>query len=401
MASPQTSKTPSILQLVLGIISLALSLLGALAMVIVSLASQQFDQATSKTVSYVALISLAIGLSVIPSIVYSIKRISQKNELSRGRSNSFLYASLSLVALVPLGWLTTLPTLDSSPAWFMALANCLFISVAAWWFIELGSLRLPRITRQKTWGLLNFSAFFTMPVVIIVEGLFLVVGAALLIAWLVQQPEYAAMLNQLQNLMYVKPESMPLILEQFEPLLKEPGVIALVFLTFSLIIPMVEELFKPLALWFFIKRQWSPTQGFIAGMICGGAFAIVESLIALASVDSATWLVIVAARSGTALLHIFTAGLSGWALTSSWLDGKYLRVGIIYLLTVFIHGLWNFLAVSVGFSSFTVGDTGQFFTKIAPVAPWIMGIIVALMIILLILVNNRLRKIPPPMPLQG
>lgn len=289
----------------------------------------------------------------------------------------------------------------------MALSNVLFVAIPAWWFIELGNLRLPKISGQKTWGLLNFSAFVSMPVIVFIEGLVLIIGATGIIVWLSNRQEYATLADQLKNLMYINLDSAKLLLDQYGSLMQEPGVIAILVLVIALIVPLVEELLKPLAIWFFIKRQWSPREGFIAGMICGGAFAIVESLIALASADSGSWLVLVAARSGTALLHIVTAGLSGWALTSSWLDGKYLRVGIAYLVAVFLHGAWNFLAITVGISSIAGDNSLSFLRWLSPAAPWIMAGLAVVLIGLLILINTSLRRqqtsmtppqLLPPMP---
>jgi hypothetical protein len=402
-----SSKTPSVLQLVLGILSFGLSVLSALGMVVISLAARQVDDAAVNTFRYMTLIVLAIGISAIPSIVLAIRRISLKPEKLKNKRNTFLITSICLVVLAPLALLLKLPFFTPTPAWLMALANVLFVAIPAWWFIELGSLRLSPISRQKTWGIFNFSAFVSMPVIIFIEGLLLVIGATGFMVWLSNRQEYATLVDQLKNLMYIKIDSVKLLMDQYGSLMQEPSVIAMLVLVIALIVPLVEELLKPLAIWFFIKRKWSPREGFIAGMICGGAFAVVESLISLASADSGSWLPLVAARSGTALLHIVTAGLSGWALTSSWLDGKYLRVGITYVVTVFIHGIWNFLAITVGVGSFANESSLDFIKWLSPAAPWMMAGLVVILIGLLILINTSLRKqqtsltppqLPPPLP---
>jgi hypothetical protein len=392
---------------VLGILSFGLSIFGTLGMVVISLAAQQVGNSATQTFRYMALISLAIGISAIPSCIFAIRRLSIKTEKPGKLKNTLILASICLMGLAPLVLLTKLPIFTPTPAWLMALSNVLFIAIPAWWIVELGSLNLPQISRQKTWGLLNFSAFITMPVIIVFEGLLLVIGATGLMVWLSKRQEYATLVDQLKNLMYVNLDSAKLLLDQYESLIREPVVIGLLVLVIALIVPLVEELLKPLAIWFFIKKQWSPHEGFIAGMVCGGAFAVVESLIALASADSGSWLVLVAARSGTALLHIVTAGLSGWALTSSWLDGKYLRVGVAYLVAVFLHGLWNFLAISAGISSFAGGNSPHILDWLSPAAPAIMAGLAVVLIGLLISINASLRRqqgsttppqLPPPLP---
>jgi hypothetical protein len=171
---------------------------------------------------------------------------------------------------------------------------------------------------------------------------------------------------------------------------------------------MVEELFKPLALWIFIKRRWSPAEGFIAGMLSGAAFAIIESLISLAAATSADWLTIAGGRAAAALLHITTAGFIGWALTSSWIDGKYARIAFTYVGAVLMHGAWNFLALVVGLSA--ISDSAGFSPNLpqSNFAPWVMAALVVGLLALLVIMNVKLRNIyrsssppqqlPPPLP---
>ena len=401
--APRYSNTPTVLQLVLGIISFVLVVITTLALVVLSFASQQLDQPTLQTVKYLTWIIASMGIPAIFSTIYTIRRLFPKPGREVPKSRLFLTASLFLIGLLPLAWLTTLPAFDPAPAWLKALASLLFVGVIAWWIVELGRIRLPRLTRQRQWGLVNFANFVAMPVILLVEIVVLALGLGLLIAWLMQKPEYAFVINQVQNLMYVNLDTLPLIIDELKPLAQDPAVIAAVLVAFSLVIPLIEELLKPLALWFFVKRQWSPAEGFVAGMLCGAAFSVVESLTALASAGGESWLALIAARAGTALLHITTAGLSGWALTSSWRDGSYLRVGFTYLLVVFLHGAWNFLAVTVAVGSLMEGNTPNFFASLAPVAPWIMGALVAAFFATLMTLNYHLRQqefstIPPQLP---
>jgi len=401
--APRYSNTPTVFQLVLGIISFVLVVISTVTLIVLSFASQQLDQATLQTVKYLTWIIASLAIPAIFSTLYAIRGLFPKPGLQPPKSRLFLTASLFLIGLLPLAWLTTLPAFEPAPAWFKALASLLFVGVTAWWLVELGQIRLPRLSRQRQWGLVNFANFVSMPVILLVEMVVLALGLGLLIAWLMKKPEYAFVINQVQNLMYVNPSTLPLIIDQLKPLAQDPAVIAAILVAFSLVIPLIEEFLKPLALWFFVKRQWSPAEGFIAGMVCGAAFAVVESLTALASVGGNSWLALVAARTGTALLHITTAGLSGWALTSSWRDGSYLRVGFTYLLVVFLHGAWNFLAVAVAAGSLMEGNSPNFFSGLAPVAPWLMGVLVAAFFATLMTMNYRLRQqevstIPPQLP---
>lgn len=400
-SAPRSSNTPTILQLVLGLITLGLSFITALALVIVAIAGAQAQLGTTKTVYYAALLCLAFGLSAIPSIAYSIRRLSRAAEPPRLSDHGFMTASLSLITLAPLAWLITLPGLNTPSSLFMVIANIMFVVIPAWWIVELGRRKLPPITRQKQWGLFNFGASVSVPVIILIEVILFILGAVVLVAFLKRAPEYAALLNSLQNLMFMSTDTLPLIVEQLKPLLQNPGVIASIFAAIALVVPLVEELFKPLALWLFVKRRWSPAEGFIAGMVSGAAFSIVESLFAMTSVSGESWLALAGARVGTTLLHITTAGLSGWALTSTWQDGKLRRVIYTYLLVVFIHGLWNASAITVGFSQMNDLLPITSTPVLSAIAIGVMGLLVLVLISLLVLANRQLRHqnsspLPPP-----
>ena len=404
---PRTTHTPSIWQLVLGVISLSLALITVIALGVVILANQLAGQGAPidlQPVNYLAWITLAVGFSGIPSIVYSIKRLSKGHAVAGSNPRLLLPASIALLLLAPLAWLTTLPFMAAPPALIKAVVNILFVGIPAWWIVELGHRGLPRVTRQKQWGLINFGFFVTMPVVILVEIILLGAGVAILTGWLAQQPEFAPLLDQVKNLLILNPQRMDLLADQLQPLLKSPVVIGSILFAFSLLVPMVEELLKPLALWIFIKHRWSPAEGFIAGMLSGAAFAFVESITSLAAASSADWLTLAGGRAAAALLHITTAGFTGWALTSSWIDGKYARIALTYAGVVLVHGAWNFLAVTVGLSVIP-DSTGL--TPILPqsnAAPWVMTALAVGLIVLLFIMNANLKKtyglssLPPQIP---
>lgn len=406
-SASRATHTPSVWQLVLGIVSLSLALLTVLALAGINLAGRASGNALGvnlQPLQYLIWVVLAVACSAIPSIVTAARRINHRDDTPRQTSSTLLISSIALLLLIPLAWLTKLPLMSSPTAFLRAAFNILFVGIPAWWIVELGRRGLPRITRQKQWGLLNFGVFVTMPLVVIVEVLLLAFGAALLIGWLSNQPDFAPVLEQVKNLLILYPQRLDLLTDQLEPLLKSPVVLGVILLSFSLVIPLVEELLKPLALWFFIRRAWSPAEGFIAGMLSGAAFSFIESIAALATDFSADWLTVVAVRAAAALLHIAAAGLMGWALTSCWKDGKFFRLGLIYIGVTLIHGAWNFFAVSFGLSPFLTLEGFTSMQSLVNLAPWVMGLLVAALIVALIKVNshlkktNRLSSLPPQLP---
>ncbi len=157
-------------------------------------------------------------------------------------------------------------------------------------------------------------------------------------------------------------------------------------------VPLIEELFKPLAVWIFASKIESPAQGFVMGLLSGAAFALIESLNA-GGASAESWAVIVSVRAGTSLLHITTSGLVGWGIASAFRERRILRLFAAYFSAVLIHGIWNLCAMGAGFSI-----VGEFIGKpewLYTVMPAMAGGMVVLavgMFFVLAASNKKIRK---------
>ena len=140
------------------------------------------------------------------------------------------------------------------------------------------------------------------------------------------------------------------IMEMLTPYLINPAVLMVGVGYIALLVPIIEELLKPLAVWMLGKRIASPAQGFALGMLSGAAFALIESLNASAD-GSASWAVIVVARAGTSILHMTGSGLVGWGIASAFKERRIGRLIGAYLSAVLIHGIWNACAAGAGISA--------------------------------------------------
>ena len=196
-------------------------------------------------------------------------------------------------------------------------------------------------------------------------------------------------LNQLESLitMLDAAPSEDVIINLLTPYLTNPLLITAVLGYISVIVPLIEEAFKPLAVWLFASRIKTPVQGYVLGMVSGAAFALVESL--NASADGTTnWPFVVSVRAGTSLLHIAASGMVGWGIVSAFREKKYGRFAGAYLSAVLIHGLWNACAVGTGLSFIgeIAGQEGWFIRYF----PAMIGGMITLMVgMLLILVKTN------------
>ncbi len=399
---PDRSRNLTIAQLVVGIIGILLSLAGLFllaTLIITGPLISEFNALQIDQFFAIAWIIVLVILLSIPSLILSLRRL--RGTPSRQVSGKyFLFASLGLLLLPLLIWAGKRAVEQQAPVWQTAPINILLALIPIAWFTALGLFKLGGVSLQRLWGLSNFSIYLTLPLAVLVEIILLGFGIALAVLWAIQQPEFAPLLMQIQHWMMVDPSQLSNLTYDFLPVMQKPEVIFAVVAGVAVIIPLVEELLKPLGLWFLVKKEPSPAQGFAAGLICGASFALLESAFSLSAAPIDGWMMTAAGRVGTGLLHIVTAGLNGWALASSWKDGKAMRIGLVYILTFVIHGTWNFFALILGISQ--VED--ELSISIAPLlahsAAWVLAGLAVLLLAALIHMNRRLRaaELPPFVP---
>ncbi len=182
------------------------------------------------------------------------------------------------------------------------------------------------------------------------------------------------------------------ILNLLAPYISNPIAIAVGIGYIALIVPLIEELLKPLAVWLFAMKIESPAQGFVLGMLSGGAFALIESLNASAD-GTSSWPVIVTVRAGTSILHMTASGLVGWGIISAFKEKRIGRLIAAYFAAVLIHGVWNASAAGTGISAIgeSIGKPEWLFNYIPAL---ICGLLVLGfgMLAVLFASNRKLRK---------
>jgi hypothetical protein len=225
------------------------------------------------------------------------------------------------------------------------------VAIPIWWILETGFKDLPMFTPQQGWGLFSISVMVTMPLVILAETILVaLVVAGIFVYASFSNPQFfqqmSATFERLANSTLEKESVIRII----RPYITNPATIYSLIAIMAGVIPFLEELLKPLALWFFSPRKLSAREGFIGGMICGAAFALLESLGALGNPGTDSWSIIAIGRVGTGILHVSASGLVGWGMTKAWSEGKYLTLVWSYLLAVSFHALWNTSALMSGLS---------------------------------------------------
>lgn len=254
-----------------------------------------------------------------------------------------------------------------------------------------GAQQIQLGPRWRVWSIFGIGMTLSPLVLIFVEICILVVMVILVTVYLALQPEFRIEITALdQQLQFIQddPEA---ILQLFAPYVLQPGVILSILAFFAVIVPIVEELVKPLGVWLFAGKLNSPAQGFAMGALSGAAYALVETL--GSSAQTTEWTSLLSTRIGTSLLHITSTALMGYGIALAWQNRGYLKLFVMYLGSCTLHGIWNASVLLYAFS--TIAKEMEQSNTLSRVAPFMAGISIALTILMLgilIFTNKKLNK---------
>lgn len=339
-----------------------------------------------------------IALLLTPAALLSFLRLIGKSVPNWRIPRPFRAASLGLIlwllALlagffistrqVQLGWLL-LPPLE-----------LLVIGLPLWWWIEFGVRGLKPASALRNWSLFGTAANVTP---LAAFGLQMALFGGLfvgLVIWITSQPDLASQMTRMAQRIANSQMDSEIVLRILRPLLLKPAVILAGGSLVAGLIPLIEEMVKSLPVWGFARKGFTPSEGLAAGLICGSAFGLIESLLSMASITSAEWGVLVLGRLGTGLLHTVTTGLIGWALAEAWQSRRYIQLGLAYLLMVVLHGLWNAFAVFITLPQL-VGGAAQdglesILVRMGIIAPVVLGLLMLVLFLILARANRLARR---------
>ncbi len=294
-----------------------------------------------------------------------------------------------VIAFTEIKWLTWI---------FLPLLTLFVIVPPIWLLFGIGTKGIELGPRWRIFSALGLG-MTVGPVIMIVLEMIILLGAIIIgsVIIAIQQPELFQEIAALGKIIQQE-TNQDAVLKLIAPYITNPLVIASLVGYISVLVPLVEELFKPLAVWIFALKIETPAQGFAMGMLSGAAFALIESLNASGN-GSTTWPIIVSIRAGTSLLHMTTSGLVGWGIVSAFREKKILRLGAAYLSAVTLHGIWNACAIGTGISSIgELVDKPEWAFNIIPAALCGMSVLGIGMLVVLIASNRKLRSAPVPLP---
>ena len=343
------------------------------------------------------------GLILSAAAFFSFQKFLQKRAADQSVSipiPNWLIAVFAVVAgaSILIGYLiSAVKTLD----WlFLPFLTIPAIVLPLAVLLAFGTKKLPFGTRSQTWNVLGLAMTLGPLVLFTLETFAAIVIFVVIVVYITAQPELASRLQNLYQQITILGSESEAVSDLLSPYLTTPAVIVTALVYMAVLVPALEEIFKPLGVWLFAGKLDSQAQGFALGALSGAGYALIETI--GVSAQTADWASLLFSRIGTGLLHITTSALMGAAIVLAWHERRYVRLVGTYFLAVLLHGLWNTAAVLFTFSSLAeLFDQGRRLSTIQPVIVIAMAILAIGMFAILVLSNLRLRRTVSPPPVQA
>ena len=223
------------------------------------------------------------------------------------------------------------------------------VALPIWLIFRLGINDLPLGSRWRLWSSFGLSMSVTPFFLFILEIVVIFIILIIFIVYVMTNPQLSIELQNISDQFINSTPEPEEAIRILTPFLSKPGVLIVVFSLFSFIVPLIEEAFKPLVVWLLVGKLTSKAQGFALGALSGAGFALVETINVSLQADG--WSEVLFARIGTGAMHITASALMGAAIVSAFQEKSFLRLFGTYLFAVLLHGTWNAIAVTNGFSS--------------------------------------------------
>ena len=339
-------------------------------------------------------LAILAGLLQIPTLVLAINSLRGKVSLIKQPA---LFKPASRAGLVWLGvMLTGVFAIRAQAVWYVFVPlTLLAVAVPVWWLVEFSRHGLPRSTAFREWGTLTIGLSAAPLLIMLMEITMVVVIALAVLVVLGSQPGFLEQLGKITQYLDLYQGGIDQLEQLMMEMARNPVIASALFLMIGVLAPLVEELLKPMALWFLLKRPLKEHEGFSLGLISGGAFALLESAGLVSQIGLDAWVQAVALRAGTGLLHIGLSGFVGYGLISCW-NQKRFGHGFLYLFgAAGLHGAWNSFALLSSFSapSGPAVSAAEFQSSLGGILSIAgMAVVFSMVLFLVLRINKKLRK---------
>lgn len=230
----------------------------------------------------------------------------------------------------------------------ITLAQFFAVLIPAALTIIIARRKGPQLSIQHFWVQLLAGLWAAPPIALIVEVFLLLPTLLIFGIGASVSPQGIEFLDLLTQSSYPSLESLT---QSVKDLILEPWVIMIALGYVAVLVPLVEEALKTIAIWPFIPRKLSPRAAFIGGVIGGTGYAIFEAL--FLSQTGEVWIQAIISRAGATAMHAFASGMASWGLAQGLVRKRWGQMLGGYFGAVAMHGLWNASAIGIGLGTYS------------------------------------------------
>jgi hypothetical protein len=257
------------------------------------------------------------------------------------------------------------------PPWHFIAASLPPLALLAYAARRLGTQSGVRaLTLTLTWGALaaTLLAFLLEAIV----GAMLVL---LVVAVLASLPDGRALLSQLQAQVELAQRTGTWTLPPGWS--DQPPLVAGRLFYLGLIVPLLEEAVKTLALAFIDPRRTRLSDAVLWGMGAGAGFGIVENLLNAAT-SAGLWAAVMLLRAGATVVHVANGATMGRGWYAARAERRWGSLFGAYVVSVVYHALWNGTAILLEMTTPTQGPTASLIQPLNPLASGLLAVLVLL-----------------------
>ena len=417
-AISKKKKTPiwAIIALVILISSALFSFIGSLIMLLssaisIAMPSPLIGNANIFTTLSITTMLAVFGICSIPGIVFLIQKLSpkfqQKPQDEQDPFDDLPFSRMTLpniilaVTIVLLTITYLVSTQWEAARWILPFLQVPAVLVPVYWLVQFATRKVYPRSPKRHWIAFGLDLTIQPLLAVSAEVLLFIVMMIPVIIYLAANPDIA------EQAFFTLQEfgSMTMSAEEMERTiatwLQNPFAILFIQTFVAVLVPLIEELVKPILIFRWIKRPLTPLDGFWLGLIGGASFSIYETFGNIANmVLVEDWYILLITRLGTSLLHMGTTALMGWALMKTFNDKKWFRFIWAYASVVLMHGAWNFFAILQGLASLPM-DTPPNIFALAPISIPMMVLVGTISTVVILFGARIIQKDQPIAPLKS
>lgn len=335
------------------------------------------------------------GFLLIPGLWLTFRKMSGRIEPDGKAGLPFALWHIPLLLIIwAIGlfggqWASQAP----DPAWLLLpVLVPLCVLPPIWLMIGLAGRGYNFRPLARNWNTMTIGTTLGPFLILIIEVIALGVLLTAVVLYFVLQPERMASPEALAFRMQMA-QTEEQLLSALGPLVVSPVFMFLVLFAVSFVVPLIEEILKPLAVWVFARQLNTRLDGFVLGALSGAAYAIFETG-GISPAAGTDWLALLGARGGTSLLQIATSAWMGSAIVPAIRERKWGQLFGVYFLAILLHGTWNALSIFNGFGPAADGQPGgQWIVAVGQFSAYGLGALALIFLALVIYQQSHFQNL--------